>query len=75
MRSSARPLPGLPLSFLYYGYARQDRKDRPRVPISAKLVADLLSKAGTHRVITMDLHVGQIQGFFDIPVDHLSPRR
>ena len=55
----------------YYGYARQDRKDRPRVPISAKLVADLLSKAGTHRVITMDLHVGQIQGFFDIPVDHL----
>ena len=55
----------------YYGYARQDRKDRPRVPISAKLVADLLSKAGTNRVITMDLHVGQIQGFFDIPVDHL----
>lgn len=55
----------------YYGYARQDRKDRPRVPISAKLVADLLSKVGTHRVITMDLHVGQIQGFFDIPVDHL----
>ena len=55
----------------YYGYARQDRKDRPRVPISAKLVADLLSKVGTNRVITMDLHVGQIQGFFDIPVDHL----
>lgn len=55
----------------YYGYARQDRKDRPRVPITAKLVADLLSTAGTHRVITMDLHVGQIQGFFDIPVDHL----
>ena len=55
----------------YYGYARQDRKDRPRVPISAKLVADLLSKAGTNRVITMDLHVGQIQGYFDIPVDHL----
>ena len=55
----------------YYGYARQDRKDRPRVPISAKLVADLLSTAGTQRVITMDLHVGQIQGFFDIPVDHL----
>jgi len=55
----------------YYGYARQDRKDRPRVPISAKLVADLLSKAGTHRVLTMDLHVGQIQGFFDIPVDHI----
>ncbi len=55
----------------YYGYARQDRKDRPRVPITAKLVADLLSTAGTNRVITMDLHVGQIQGFFDIPVDHL----
>jgi len=55
----------------YYGYARQDRKDKPRVPISAKLVADLLSTAGTSRVLTMDLHVGQIQGFFDIPVDHL----
>jgi ribose-phosphate pyrophosphokinase len=55
----------------YYGYARQDRKDRPRVPISAKLVADLLSTAGTNRVITMDLHVGQIQGYFNIPVDHL----
>ena len=55
----------------YYGYARQDRKDRPRVPISAKLVADLLTVAGVHRVICMDLHVGQIQGFFDIPVDHL----
>lgn len=55
----------------YYGYARQDRKDRPRVPISAKLVADLLTVAGIDRVICMDLHVGQIQGFFDIPVDHL----
>ncbi|HEX9722865.1 MAG TPA: ribose-phosphate pyrophosphokinase [Vicinamibacteria bacterium] len=55
----------------YYGYGRQDRKDRPRVPISAKLVADLLSTAGTSRVITMDLHVGQIQGFFNVPVDHL----
>ncbi|TDI39376.1 MAG: ribose-phosphate pyrophosphokinase [Acidobacteria bacterium] len=55
----------------YYGYARQDRKDRPRVPITAKLVADLLSTAGTNRVVAMDLHVGQIQGFFDIPVDHL----
>jgi ribose-phosphate pyrophosphokinase len=55
----------------YYGYARQDRKDKPRVPISAKLVADLLSTAGTSRVLTMDLHVGQIQGFFDVPVDHL----
>lgn len=55
----------------YYGYARQDRKDKPRVPISAKLVADLLSAAGTDRVLTMDLHASQIQGFFDIPVDHL----
>lgn len=55
----------------YYGYGRQDRKDKPRVPISAKLVADLLSTAGTSRVITMDLHVGQIQGFFNVPVDHL----
>ncbi len=55
----------------YYGYGRQDRKDKPRVPITAKLVADLLSTAGTSRVITMDLHVGQIQGFFDVPVDHL----
>ena len=55
----------------YYGYARQDRKDKPRVPISAKLVADLISTAGTHRILTMDLHATQIQGFFDIPVDHL----
>ena len=55
----------------YYGYARQDRKDKPRVPISAKLVADLLSTAGTDRVLTMDLHASQIQGFFDVPVDHL----
>jgi ribose-phosphate pyrophosphokinase len=55
----------------YYGYARQDRKDKPRVPISAKLVADLLSTAGTDRLLTMDLHATQIQGFFDIPVDHL----
>ena len=55
----------------YYGYARQDRKDKPRVPISAKLVANILSAAGTHRVLTMDLHKAQIQGFFDIPVDHL----
>src|SRR3989454_879967 len=55
----------------YYGYARQDRKDKPRVPISAKLVANLLGAAGTHRVLTMDLHKAQIQGFFDIPVDHL----
>jgi ribose-phosphate pyrophosphokinase len=55
----------------YYGYGRQDRKDKPRVPISAKLVADLLQTAGADRVLTMDLHAAQIQGFFDIPVDHL----
>ncbi|MDR1728289.1 MAG: ribose-phosphate pyrophosphokinase [Acidobacteriota bacterium] len=55
----------------YYGYARQDRKDKPRVPISSKLVADLLTAAGVDRVLSMDLHAGQIQGFFDIPVDHL----
>jgi ribose-phosphate pyrophosphokinase len=55
----------------YFGYARQDRKDQPRVPITAKLVADLVTTAGTDRVLTMDLHAGQIQGFFNIPVDHL----
>ena len=55
----------------YYGYARQDRKDKPRVPISAKLVANVLGASGTNRVLTMDLHKAQIQGFFDIPVDHL----
>ena len=55
----------------YYGYARQDRKVQPRVPITAKLVADLISAAGTDRILTIDLHAGQIQGFFDIPVDHL----
>jgi ribose-phosphate pyrophosphokinase len=55
----------------YYGYARQDRKDQPRVPITAKLVANLLVAAGTNRLLTMDLHAQQIQGFFDIPVDHL----
>jgi ribose-phosphate pyrophosphokinase len=55
----------------YYGYARQDRKDKPRVPISAKLVANILSASGVDRVLTMDLHKAQIQGFFDIPVDHL----
>lgn len=55
----------------YYGYARQDRKDKPRVPISAKLVASLLESAGADRVLTLDLHAAQIQGFFDIPVDHL----
>jgi ribose-phosphate pyrophosphokinase len=56
----------------YFGYARQDRKDRPRVPIAAKLVANLLSAAGADRLMTCDLHAGQIQGFFDFPVDHLD---
>lgn len=56
----------------YYGYARQDRKDKPRVPISAKLIANLLQSAGADRIMTMDLHAEQIQGFFDIPVDHLK---
>jgi ribose-phosphate pyrophosphokinase len=55
----------------FFGYARQDRKDQPRVPITAKLVANLLTAAGVQRVLTVDLHAGQIQGFFDIPVDHL----
>ena len=55
----------------YFGYARQDRKDQPRVPITAKLVANLLTVAGADRVLTVDLHAGQIQGFFDIPLDHL----
>src|SRR5574337_1831327 len=55
----------------YYGYGRQDRKVQPRVPITAKLAADLLTAAGVHRVFTMDLHAGQIQGFFTTPVDHL----
>jgi ribose-phosphate pyrophosphokinase len=55
----------------YFGYARQDRKDKPRVPISAKLMANLLTTAGANRIMTMDLHADQVQGFFDIPVDHL----
>lgn len=55
----------------YFGYARQDRKDKPRVPISAKLIANILQAAGVNRVMTMDLHADQLQGFFDIPVDHL----
>ena len=55
----------------YFGYARQDRKDAGRVPITAKLVANLIVKAGADRVLTMDLHAAQIQGFFDVPVDHL----
>ncbi|MFT7436459.1 MAG: ribose-phosphate pyrophosphokinase, partial [Psychromonas sp.] len=56
----------------YYGYARQDRKDRPRVAVGAKLVANMLMAAGADRIMTLDLHAGQIQGFFDIPVDHLE---
>lgn len=56
----------------YFGYARQDRKDKPRVPISAKLIANLIQAAGANRIMTMDLHADQIQGFFDIPVDHLK---
>ena len=59
----------------YYGYARQDRKTRPREPITAKLVANLIEKAGADRVVLMDLHAGQIQGYFDVPVDHLSAIR
>ncbi|HUI32844.1 MAG: ribose-phosphate pyrophosphokinase [Dysgonamonadaceae bacterium] len=55
----------------YFGWARQDRKDKPRVSIGAKLIADILGRAGIHRLITMDLHADQIQGFFDVPVDHL----
>src|ERR687889_2816770 len=56
----------------YFGYARQDRKDEGRTPITAKLVANLLERAGAHRVVSVDLHAAQVQGFFDIPVDHLS---
>jgi len=65
--SAVRITPVIP----YYGYARQDRKDKPRVPISAKLVADLLEKAGVNRALTLDLHAPQIQGYFNVPVDHL----
>ncbi|MCK4417074.1 MAG: ribose-phosphate pyrophosphokinase, partial [Candidatus Latescibacteria bacterium] len=67
-RASARRITAV---IPYFGYARQDRKDQPRVPISAKLVANLITAAGTDRVLTMDLHAAQIQGFFDLPVDHL----
>jgi ribose-phosphate pyrophosphokinase len=67
-RSSARRVTAV---VPYFGYARQDRKSGPRTPISAKLVANLITEAGAHRVLTMDLHAGQIQGFFDIPVDNL----
>jgi len=67
-RASARRITAV---IPYFGYARQDRKPGPRTPISAKLVANLITEAGAHRVLTMDLHAGQIQGFFDIPVDNL----
>jgi len=67
-RASARRITAV---LPYFGYARQDRKDQPRVPITAKLVANLLTRAGAQRIITIDLHAGQIQGFFDIPLDHL----
>lgn len=67
-RASARRITAV---IPYFGYARQDRKDQPRVPITAKLVANLLTTAGADRVLTLDLHAGQIQGFFDIPLDHL----
>ncbi|MFH1752856.1 MAG: ribose-phosphate pyrophosphokinase, partial [Candidatus Omnitrophota bacterium] len=67
-RASARRITAV---LPYYGYARQDRKDQPRVPITAKLVANLIAVAGANRVLTMDLHAGQIQGFFDIPLDNL----
>ena len=67
-RASARRITAV---MPYFGYARQDRKDQPRVPITAKLVANLITQAGADRVLTMDLHAQQIQGFFDIPVDHL----
>jgi len=67
-RASARRITAV---LAYYGYARQDRKDQPRVPITAKLVANLITVAGANRVLTIDLHAGQIQGFFDTPLDHL----
>src|SRR5207342_3748597 len=67
-RSSARRITAV---IPYFGYARQDRKTASRSPISAKLVANLITEAGAHRVLTMDLHAAQIQGFFDIPVDNL----
>ena len=70
-RASARRITAV---IPYFGYARQDRKPGPRTPISAKLVANLITTAGAHRVLSVDLHAGQIQGFFDIPVDHLYAR-
>src|SRR3954452_808577 len=68
-RSSARRITAV---IPYYGYARQDRKSAPRTPISAKLVANLITQAGANRVLTLDLHASQIQGFFDIPTDNLT---
>lgn len=70
-RASARSIAAV---IPYFGYCRQDRKDKPRVPITAKLVANLLVNAGATRILTMDLHAGQLQGFFDIPVDNISGR-
>ncbi len=70
-RSSAKRITAV---MPYFGYARQDRKSASRTPISAKLVANLITKAGADRILTMDLHAGQIQGFFDIPVDDLTSR-
>jgi ribose-phosphate pyrophosphokinase len=67
-RASARRITAV---IPYYSYARQDRKNKPRVPITARLVADLITRVGAHRILTMDLHAGQIQGFFDVPVDNL----
>src|SRR5215471_15820401 len=67
-RASARRITAV---IPYYGYARQDRKDKPRVPVSSKLIADLLTTAGAHRALVVDLHAPQLQGFFNIPVDHL----
>jgi ribose-phosphate pyrophosphokinase len=67
-RSSAKPIVAV---MPYFGYARQDRKTKPRTPISARLAADLITAAGVHRVLAIDLHAGQIQGFFNIPVDHI----
>ncbi len=69
IRASARRITAV---IPYFGYARQDRKAEGRTPITAKLVANLITQAGAHRVLAMDLHAEQIQGFFDLPVDHLS---
>ena len=71
MPSKGRPHRRINAIIPYYGYGRQDQKEKPRVPLTARVVADLLSVAGADRVITIDLHADQIQGFFDIPVDHL----